>query len=171
MRELTGGGVDHAIEVVGIAATMEQAFRMLDTKGTATVVGVAHPEVQVSIRATDLLLEKRLQGSKMALPAPGSTSPSTASSTWTAASNSTNSSPPGCPSARSTAPWPPSTTRSAHARSSPSDRCRRPGFSSHTSSSSQYGWPPRGEAPTVLARRAHRTPLSALEAPGNVPEI
>lgn len=65
VRELTGGGVDHAIEVVGIAATMEQAFRMLDTKGTATVVGVAHPEVQVSIRATDLLLEKRLQGSKM----------------------------------------------------------------------------------------------------------
>ncbi|MEY9212210.1 Zn-dependent alcohol dehydrogenase [Thermobifida halotolerans] len=65
VRELTGGGVDHAIEVVGIAATMEQAFRMLDTKGTATVVGVARPDVQIRVPATDLLLEKRLQGSKM----------------------------------------------------------------------------------------------------------
>ena len=65
VRELTGGGVDHAIEVVGIAATMEQAFQMLDTQGTATVVGVARPDVQVRVPATDLLLEKRLQGSKM----------------------------------------------------------------------------------------------------------
>lgn len=65
VRELTGGGVDHAIEVVGVAATMEQAFQMLDTQGTATVVGVARPDVQVRVPATDLLLEKRLQGSKM----------------------------------------------------------------------------------------------------------
>src|SRR5690606_17464284 len=64
VRELTGGGVDHAIEVVGVAATMEQAFQMLDTQGTATVVGVARPDVQVRVPATDLLLEKRLQGSK-----------------------------------------------------------------------------------------------------------
>ncbi|MEW2354407.1 Zn-dependent alcohol dehydrogenase [Spirillospora sp. NPDC029432] len=65
VRELTGGGVDHAIEVVGISATIEQAFRMLDTMGTATVVGVARPDVQVRIPAVDLLLEKRLQGTKM----------------------------------------------------------------------------------------------------------
>lgn len=65
VRELTKGGVDHAIEVVGVAATIEQAFRMLGTMGTATVVGVARPEVQVRIPATDLLLEKRLQGTKM----------------------------------------------------------------------------------------------------------
>lgn len=65
VRELTGGGVDHAIEVVGVPATIEQAFRMLDTMGTATVVGVAHPDAKVSITAADLLLEKRLQGTKM----------------------------------------------------------------------------------------------------------
>ncbi|GAA3742289.1 S-(hydroxymethyl)glutathione dehydrogenase/alcohol dehydrogenase [Spinactinospora alkalitolerans] len=65
VRELTGGGVDHAIEVVGVAATIEQAFQMLDTMGTATVVGVARPDVEVRIPATDLLLEKRLQGTKM----------------------------------------------------------------------------------------------------------
>ncbi|MFV0459262.1 MAG: Zn-dependent alcohol dehydrogenase [Actinomycetales bacterium] len=71
VRELTGGhGVDHAIEVVGVAATIEQAFAMLDTMGVATVVGVARPDLRVSIPAVELLLEKRLQGTKM-----GSTRP------------------------------------------------------------------------------------------------
>ena len=71
VRELTSGlGVDHAIEVVGIEATIEQAFAMLDTRGTATVVGVARPDMRVRIPAVDLLLEKRLQGTKM-----GSTRP------------------------------------------------------------------------------------------------
>ncbi len=71
VRELTGGvGVDHAIEVVGIEATIEQAFAMLDTRGTATVVGVARPDMRVRIPAVELLLEKRLQGTKM-----GSTRP------------------------------------------------------------------------------------------------
>lgn len=68
--DLTGFGVDHAIEVVGIESTIEQAFAMLDTMGTATVVGVARPEMRVSIPAVQLLLEKRLQGTKM-----GSTRP------------------------------------------------------------------------------------------------
>jgi S-(hydroxymethyl)glutathione dehydrogenase/alcohol dehydrogenase len=68
--ELTRTGVDHAIEVVGIEQTIEQAFAMLDTMGTATVVGVARPEMRVSIPAVQLLLEKRLQGTKM-----GSTRP------------------------------------------------------------------------------------------------
>lgn len=70
VKELTGGGVDHAIEVVGIEATIEQAFAMLDTLGTATVIGVARPEMTVRIPAVELLLEKRLQGTKM-----GSTRP------------------------------------------------------------------------------------------------
>jgi S-(hydroxymethyl)glutathione dehydrogenase/alcohol dehydrogenase len=65
VRELTDAGVDHAIEVVGIEATIEQAFAMLDTMGTATVVGVARPEMKVKIPAVDLLLEKKLQGTKM----------------------------------------------------------------------------------------------------------
>ena len=70
VKELTGGGVDHAIEVVGIEATVEQAFAMLGTMGTATVVGVARPEMRVRISPFELLLEKRLQGTKM-----GSTRP------------------------------------------------------------------------------------------------
>jgi S-(hydroxymethyl)glutathione dehydrogenase/alcohol dehydrogenase len=68
--DLTKGGVDHAIEVVGIESTIEQAFGMLDTMGTATVIGVARPEMQVRIPAVQLLLEKKLQGTKM-----GSTRP------------------------------------------------------------------------------------------------
>lgn len=63
--DLIGAGVDHAIEVVGIESTIEQAFAMLDTMGTATVVGVARPEMRVSIPAVQLLLEKKLQGTKM----------------------------------------------------------------------------------------------------------
>jgi S-(hydroxymethyl)glutathione dehydrogenase / alcohol dehydrogenase len=63
--DMTGEGVDHAIEVVGIQPTIEQAFAMLDTMGTATVVGVARPEMEVRIPAVELLLEKRLQGTKM----------------------------------------------------------------------------------------------------------
>lgn len=68
--DLTSGGVDHAIEVVGIESTIEQAFAMLDTMGTATVIGVARPGMQVRIPAVQLLLEKKLQGTKM-----GSTRP------------------------------------------------------------------------------------------------
>lgn len=65
VRELTRGGVEHAFEVVGRAATIEQAFAMLRVRGTATVVGVSHPDARVSIGALDLLGEKRLQGVQM----------------------------------------------------------------------------------------------------------
>jgi S-(hydroxymethyl)glutathione dehydrogenase / alcohol dehydrogenase len=66
VRELSGGGVDHALEVVGLAATIEQAFAMLDVRGTATVVGAApRPETEVRIKALEFLREKRLQGCVM----------------------------------------------------------------------------------------------------------
>ena len=64
--ELSGGGVEHALEVVGTAPTIEQAFAMLDTRGTATIVGVAHPNVEARIKATELVFpEKRIQGCMM----------------------------------------------------------------------------------------------------------
>lgn len=65
VRELTGGGVDHAFEVVGRPYTIEQAFAMLRTGGTATVVGVARPDDRVSVPPLELLAEKRLQGTQM----------------------------------------------------------------------------------------------------------
>lgn len=64
VRELTGG-VDHALEVVGQPATITQAFEMLGTRGTATVVGLARPGDTVTLPTTALLAEKRLQGSRL----------------------------------------------------------------------------------------------------------
>lgn len=59
------GGVDHAIEVVGLPATIEQAFGMLRTRGTATVVGLPHAGDQLTLPAAAMLAEKRLQGSRL----------------------------------------------------------------------------------------------------------
>jgi S-(hydroxymethyl)glutathione dehydrogenase/alcohol dehydrogenase len=63
--ELTGGGVDHAFEAIGLATTAQQAYGMLAKGGTATVIGMVPFGEQVSIDGFQLLLEKRLQGSNM----------------------------------------------------------------------------------------------------------
>jgi S-(hydroxymethyl)glutathione dehydrogenase/alcohol dehydrogenase len=66
VKELSSGGVDHVIEVVGRPATIEQAFAMLRTRGTATVVGLARDGDRMSISPVDMIQqEKRLQGSKV----------------------------------------------------------------------------------------------------------
>jgi S-(hydroxymethyl)glutathione dehydrogenase / alcohol dehydrogenase len=65
VRKLTGGGVDHALEVVGRAVTIEQAFAMTRTYGTTTVIGVTRPDEMITIPASEMMLEKRLQGSKL----------------------------------------------------------------------------------------------------------
>lgn len=65
VRELTGFGVDHVFDVVGIPATMQQGFAMLDTAGLLTMVGVPHPEMTVELPMVDFLVEKRVQGTKM----------------------------------------------------------------------------------------------------------
>jgi S-(hydroxymethyl)glutathione dehydrogenase/alcohol dehydrogenase len=63
--ELTGGGVDHAFEAIGLKATAEQAFNMLRKGGTATVIGMIPFGERVEIDGFQLLMEKRLQGSNM----------------------------------------------------------------------------------------------------------
>lgn len=65
VRDLTRTGVDHAIEVVGLAVTMQQAFAMLDTMGQVTMVGVPRPETRIELPAVDFLIEKRFVGSKV----------------------------------------------------------------------------------------------------------
>jgi S-(hydroxymethyl)glutathione dehydrogenase/alcohol dehydrogenase len=65
VRELTGGGVHHALEAVGRAATAEQAFAMLRRGGVATVVGMIPVREKVSIPGWQLLGEKSLRGSLM----------------------------------------------------------------------------------------------------------
>src|SRR6266511_2603214 len=63
--ELTGGGVDHAFEAIGLASTAQQAFNMLRKGGTATVIGMIPLGERVEIDGFQLLMEKRLQGSNM----------------------------------------------------------------------------------------------------------
>jgi S-(hydroxymethyl)glutathione dehydrogenase/alcohol dehydrogenase len=65
VRELSGGGVDYSFEAIGKKATAEQAFRMLDVGGTATIIGMVPDDQRLEIKAMDLLSEKRLQGSMM----------------------------------------------------------------------------------------------------------
>jgi S-(hydroxymethyl)glutathione dehydrogenase / alcohol dehydrogenase len=65
VHELTGGGVDHAFEAIGLKATAEQAFAMLRKGGTATVIGMIPLGEKVEIDGFQLLMEKRIQGSNM----------------------------------------------------------------------------------------------------------
>ena len=63
--ETTRGGVDHAIEAIGLKTTVEAAFEMLRPGGVATVAGMAPVGVKVEVSAFALLGERRLQGSNM----------------------------------------------------------------------------------------------------------
>lgn len=62
---LTGEGVHHSFEAVGLKATAEQAFRMLRRRGAANVIGMIPVGVTVEVSGVDLLAERRLQGSAM----------------------------------------------------------------------------------------------------------
>jgi S-(hydroxymethyl)glutathione dehydrogenase/alcohol dehydrogenase len=65
VQELTGGGVDHAIEAIGLKVTAEQAFAMVGKGGTATLIGMVPFGQKLEIEPTALLGGKRLQGSNM----------------------------------------------------------------------------------------------------------
>ena len=60
---LTDGGVEHAFEVVGTAATIRQAWDVLRPGGTAVVVGVAPHGIEASVPAIEFLSEKTITGS------------------------------------------------------------------------------------------------------------
>ena len=60
---LTDGGVDHAFEVVGAAATIRLAWDALRPGGTAVVVGLAPQGVEVALPAIEFLSEKTIVGS------------------------------------------------------------------------------------------------------------
>ena len=65
VMELTGGGVDHAVECLGLKVTAEQAFKMLKRGGVATIVGMVPYGQNIEVHGFDLLYERRLQGSFM----------------------------------------------------------------------------------------------------------
>ena len=62
IRKLTGGGVDHAFEVVGRPETMRLAWDCLRAGGTAVVVGLAAVGVEASFPAIEFLSQKGIKG-------------------------------------------------------------------------------------------------------------
>lgn len=65
VKELTQGGVEHALECLGLKLTAGQAFRMTRPGGVATIVGLLPLGETVDVSGFDLMYERKLQGSLM----------------------------------------------------------------------------------------------------------
>ena len=65
VMDLTGGGVHHSFEAIGLAKTAEQAFNMLRRGGTANIIGMIPVGQTISLMGAAFLGEKRIQGSSM----------------------------------------------------------------------------------------------------------
>lgn len=63
--EMTGGGVHHSFEAIGLKQTAEQAFRMLRRGGTANIIGMIPVGTMIELHGADFLGEKKIQGSLM----------------------------------------------------------------------------------------------------------
>lgn len=63
VQALTGGGVDHAFEVIGIKPTSEQAVRMVRKGGGAYLIGLHRPGGEIDINALGLIINQvKVQG-------------------------------------------------------------------------------------------------------------
>ena len=65
IKALTGGGVHHALECLGLKKTAEQSFEMLAFGGTATIVGMVPFGEKIELHGFDFLRERRIQGLSM----------------------------------------------------------------------------------------------------------
>jgi S-(hydroxymethyl)glutathione dehydrogenase/alcohol dehydrogenase len=65
IMEATSGGVNHAIECLGLKKTAEQSFEMLAMGGTATIVGMVPFGQKIELHGWDFLRERKVQGSSM----------------------------------------------------------------------------------------------------------
>jgi S-(hydroxymethyl)glutathione dehydrogenase/alcohol dehydrogenase len=63
--EMTGGGVQHAFEAIGLKITAEQAFGMIRRGGTATIIGMIPVGEKIELMGAAFLQEKKIQGSFM----------------------------------------------------------------------------------------------------------
>jgi len=71
IREITDGGADHAIETVGSAAVLADAYAATRRGGTTTTVGLPDPDATLSIAAVSLVAEERtLRGSYLGSSVP-----------------------------------------------------------------------------------------------------
>ena len=65
VRELTNGGVHYSFEAIGLKQTAEQAFKILNRGGTATIIGMIPVGTTIEIHGPEFLMERKLQGSNM----------------------------------------------------------------------------------------------------------
>lgn len=65
LLELSGGGVDHAIEAIGTKTTCEQAIASVHRGGTVTLVGMIPETERIALSESDLTAEKHIQGCDM----------------------------------------------------------------------------------------------------------
>jgi len=71
IREITSGGVDHAIETVGSARVLADAYGATRRGGTTTTVGLPDPSQMLTIAAVSLVAEERtLRGSYLGSSVP-----------------------------------------------------------------------------------------------------
>jgi alcohol dehydrogenase len=64
IRDLVGGGVDHAFEAVGSAAALQAAWDATGRGGTTVAIGLAHPAQRLEVSPVQLVGEaRRLVGS------------------------------------------------------------------------------------------------------------
>jgi Zn-dependent alcohol dehydrogenase len=71
IREITAGGADHAIETVGSAAVLAEAYAATRRGGTTTTVGLPDPSQTLEIPAVSLVAEERtLRGSYLGSSVP-----------------------------------------------------------------------------------------------------
>jgi len=63
--ELTGGGVHDSFEAIGLKVAAEQAFNMLRSGGTATIIGMIPVGQNIELPGASFLREKKIQGSNM----------------------------------------------------------------------------------------------------------
>ncbi|WP_269715995.1 Zn-dependent alcohol dehydrogenase [Caulobacter sp. NIBR2454] len=65
VQDLTGGGVHHSFEAIGLKITAEQSFKMLRRGGTANIIGMIPVGTMIELHGPDFLGEKKIQGSYM----------------------------------------------------------------------------------------------------------
>ena len=63
--ELSGGGVHHSFECIGLKRTAEQSFSVLRSGGTATLIGMIPVGTKIELHGVDFLRERRIQGCMM----------------------------------------------------------------------------------------------------------
>ncbi|MBL6719055.1 MAG: Zn-dependent alcohol dehydrogenase [Pseudomonadales bacterium] len=65
VQEMTKGGVHYSFEAIGLKVSAEQAFRMLRSGGTATIIGMIPVGVNIELHGAEFLAERKIQGSRM----------------------------------------------------------------------------------------------------------